>query len=197
MNKLITIRKTPKRLFVFWAAFLTFSSPVCGVDHNEIMRINNEAVKALNVSNFTEAISLLEKALTLEPRYSLARENLAIAHTQYGLTIADSSEALKHFHAARILKNDFDKSLENMDKRIRELGKDPNSFWDRAKLGNDAFSRNDLVDAYVEYSAALDLKFDKAIQMRRKKSGLALLRKYPYLLDCVETDNDKHPPKKK
>jgi hypothetical protein len=53
-----------------------------------------------------------------------------------------------------------------MDKLIRKSGKDPSSFDDRLKLGDEASNSGDLDGAVYEYTAALKIKQDDAVQKK-------------------------------
>ncbi|MFX9696103.1 tetratricopeptide repeat protein, partial [Acinetobacter baumannii] len=69
-----------------------------------VINLNNAAVKALNANNFPEAIKNFEAALKLDPSYKLARQNLAIAHNNYGLQQRNNPKlALSEFHKALFL----------------------------------------------------------------------------------------------
>jgi len=70
---------------------------------------------------------------------------------------------------------------------IRELGKNPENFEDRVKLGDEARNCSDLRGALVEYRAALKLKDDNETY---EKAGAVY--KLP---DDSDKKIDLHPPR--
>jgi len=134
--------------------------------------LNNQGVRALNEKQWDLAIDKLSKALLTDPNYRLARENLAIAHNNYGRYIyirsRNKSEAFKQFHQSAYLCPDF-VSLTNLRAIIRMFGKDPDSFTDHLKLADRCNVEGDLVSAFVEYRAALKLKLDSQVCRKLEK----------------------------
>ena len=73
-------------------------------DNNQVIEINNEGVKALNAGNTQLALQKFAQALKADPNYQLARDNLAIAHNNYGLQLQNNPKAaIKEFHQALYL----------------------------------------------------------------------------------------------
>lgn len=136
-------------------------------DQGQIINLNNEGVKALNASNFQAAISAFEGALKLDPTYKLARQNLAIAHNNYGLQLRNNpKEALKQFHKALYLDLTNTTTMANVEGIIKMMGKNPKSFADRVELGDQARASADFIGAIIEYSAALQLKDDPKLHIK-------------------------------
>jgi Flp pilus assembly secretin CpaC len=132
-------------------------------NRDTLIALNNEAVLALEVFDYAKAIELLEKALTLDPTYKSARENLAITYNNFGLSLQKKpAEAICYFHHAVFLDATNLTTQENLAGIIRKLGKDPNSFSDRLDLGDEALRTQDTKGAIVEYEAALQLREDSA-----------------------------------
>ncbi len=131
-------------------------------DQNAVIGMNNEGVKALNAGNFALAIQKFEAALQMDKTYQLARENLAIAHNNYGLQLAKSNpqEALKQFHQAYYLNKTNATTAQNVEGIIRMLGKDPRDFKTRIQMADQARKSGDFVGAIVEYAEALKIKDD-------------------------------------
>ncbi|MBA3994088.1 MAG: hypothetical protein C0469_11225, partial [Cyanobacteria bacterium DS2.3.42] len=130
--------------------------------------MNNEGVKALNAGNFALAIQKFEAALQMDKSYQLARENLAIAHNNYGLQLAKSNpqEALKQFHQAYYLNKTNATTAQNVEGIIRMLGKDPRDFKTRVAMADQARMSGDFVGAIVEYAEALKIKDDPKIHIK-------------------------------
>lgn len=168
-------RRTEKRFVARSLVALLLSSqayigpgallPAFAVDPNIVIGLNNEGVKALNANNFALAIQKFQEALKQDPGYNLAKENLAIAHNNYGLQLAKSNpqEALKQFHQAYYLNRSNATTAQNVDGIIRMLGKDPRKFEDRVALGDQSRLKADFVGAIIEYSEAVKLKADAKV----------------------------------
>jgi lipoprotein NlpI len=130
--------------------------------------LNNQGVVALKKENWHGAFDKFEDALKIDPSYAVARENLAIAHSNYALSLRtkNSVDSLKHFHQAGYLepKNAFFST--ELRAMIKLMGKNPDSFRDRVALGDQAKTDGDTVGAVVEYGAALKLKEDRQIHKK-------------------------------
>ena len=144
---------------------LSFESTAIA-DQNQVISLINEGVKALNSGNIQLAIQKFEQALQLDPNYKLARDNLAIAHNNYGLQLRGSpKEALKEFHQALYLNPDNATTLSNVEGIIRMMGKNPRAFADRVALGEDSRHASDFVGAIIEFNEALKLKDDPKLHV--------------------------------
>lgn len=131
-----------------------------------VISLNNEAVKALNSSNFPLAIQKFEAALKIDPHYDLARKNLAIAHNNYGLQIrSDTKKALSEFHKALYLDPSNPTTLQNVNGIIIMMGKDPKSYNDRKALGKEAQLSSDFIGALIEYGEACKIKDDPKLRI--------------------------------
>jgi tetratricopeptide (TPR) repeat protein len=135
-------------------------------DSNQVINLNNEGVKALNTGNFPEAVKCFQKALSVDPNYQLARDNLAIAHNNYGLQLKNNPKAaLKEFHQALYLNPANATTQGNVEGIIKMMGKNPRSFADRVALANDARHSGDFIGAIIEFLEALKIKDDPKIHM--------------------------------
>jgi len=159
-------RSVAKRIFLSLllasTVFIGPSAPRAIADQNAVISVNNEGVKALNAGNFALAIQKFEAALQMDKSYGLARENLAIAHNNYGLQLAKSNpqEALKQFHQAYYLNKSNATTAQNVEGIIRMLGKDPRDFKTRVAMADQARASGDFVGAIVEYAEALKINDD-------------------------------------
>ena len=141
--------------------------PVYAADASRVISLNNEGVTALNSNNYQVAIQKFKAALDLDPTYSLARDNLAIAHNNFGLQLRNNPKAaLKEFHEALYLNPNNATTLQNVNGIIQMMGKDPRSFKDRVELGDASRKSGDFIGAAIEYSQALKIKDDPAIHVK-------------------------------
>lgn len=150
------------------AAILLLTSPCDSLAQAQtgVISFNNDGVRALSASNFPLAIEKFEAALRLDPTYKLARENLAIAYNNYGLTLRqDPPAALKQFHKSFLLNPSNPITQQNLDGIIRYMNLDPKKFEDRRKLAEDARKAGDFTSAIVEYLEALKLREDANSRM--------------------------------
>ncbi|MBX9693790.1 MAG: TonB family protein [Cyanobacteria bacterium] len=141
--------------------------PAGGNLNDHLLALNNQAVIAINDSNYEAAIQKLEEALKVDPSYRTAQSNLAIAYNNYGLQLRERpKDAIKIFHKALALDPTNDKTRTNLDTMIAYLGKDAKSFKDRVALADQALSEGDKLGAKLEFEAALAIKQDPEIQQK-------------------------------
>jgi hypothetical protein len=151
--------------------------------------LNNQGVLALNKHDYALAIQLLNKALKCAPTYKSARNNLAIAYNNFGLTMQENpGEAIKQFHQAAYLDPQNKIIKANLNEIIRKLGWDPDNFADRTALGDAALSGNDTVSGIVEYQMALELKDNDEVRAKLNGALRRIGRK-------IEQFGSKHPEK--
>ncbi len=140
---------------LFLASPVTLSPQAYAANDPRLVELNNEGVRALNSNNYQLAIQKFEEALKIDSSYSKAKENLAIAYNNYGLSLTSNpKEAIKLFHKALYLSPGNTTSINNLDGIIGYLNKNPNSAKDRVALGDAARLAGDFQGAAVEYEAA-------------------------------------------
>lgn len=172
-----------------FSALLVLCSPCTAAAKNKVIGMNNQGVKALNAKNFDEAIKFFEKALAEDPNYLLARENLAIAHNNYGLALQKKpAAALSHFYKAFLLNMSNEVTAKNIDGILTLMGKKPTSLFDRLGLARAAKARGDLVGAFVEYKMAQKLGRSSEVEKMLDETRLALgkLNLAPYSMIVKE-----------
>jgi FOG: TPR repeat len=131
--------------------------------------LNNQAVIAINDSNYEFAVRKLEEALKIDPSYASAKSNLAIAYNNYALQLQGQSrteEALKILHRAYAIDPTNEKTKTNLEAIIQIMGKSPTSFKDRVDLANRCVTIGDAIGAKIEYEAALAIKRDPMVVER-------------------------------
>jgi TonB family protein len=154
-------------------------------DRDAVISLNNDGVKDLNKNDCQAAIEKFEAAIKLDPDYQMARDNLAIAHSNYGLQLKDNpDEALKQFHMALYLNIANPTTLEIVEGVVRKLGREPARYKDRVALGDAALNAGDNMSAAVEYSVALGLHRDAAV--RKKLSEVLCTLNKGFLLPSPE-----------
>lgn len=128
--------------------------------------LNNQAVIAINDSNYEFAVHKLEEALKMDPTYASAKSNLAIAYNNYALQLQGQNrteEALKILHRAYAIDPMNEKTRTNLEAIIQIMGKSPASFKDRVDLANRCVTIGDAIGAKIEYEAALAIKKDPLV----------------------------------
>jgi tetratricopeptide (TPR) repeat protein len=136
--------------------------------NSELAHLNNTAVHEINVKHFASAIKAFERLLQISPNYAHAKDNLVIAHNNYGLELAmrKPPEALKQFRAALYLDPCQAAIRKNLSAIMRENGQDPESSEDRLVMADQCLSQGDAEGAFVELSEALRIK--NTPQLREK-----------------------------
>jgi tetratricopeptide (TPR) repeat protein len=117
-----------------------------------VMGLNNEGVGELKYNNFPEAIKDFEAALRIDPGYQMARDNLAIAHNWYGLSLRHTPAAALHeFHQALWFNPSNPVVQHDVEECIKMLHLDPEASVDRLQLAEHELSQFDLI-GYLEES---------------------------------------------
>lgn len=129
--------------------------------------LNNEGVRLINAQKYDEAIQKFETALSIDPDYKMAKENLGIAYNNGALVYQNEPEkAIVYFHKAAYLNPNHETTVKNLASIIMKLGKDPKDFNVRVQLGDKARMQSDLAGAIVEYIAAIKIKPDASVYKR-------------------------------
>jgi tetratricopeptide (TPR) repeat protein len=133
--------------------------------------LNNVGVKAINAENYPKAIDSLESALRVDPEYEIARFNLFLAFKNYGLKLEnDPEKAMTMFHKALFFNpRDYD-VIQNLDKAVKQTGKNPYSFEDRIGIAKKLSDAGAFGEAFVEYGQALRICEDKDARLELDKT---------------------------
>jgi len=140
-------------------------NPRAQVQKPKAIHLYDEAGSLMNAGKQEEAIKKLEQSIDCDPSYQPSRSRLARIYHNAAMYETDDKKALKLMHKALTLAPDED-DYANLDRLIRKSGKDPSSFDDRLKLGDEASKSGDLDGAVYEYAAALKIKHDDAVQTK-------------------------------
>jgi len=126
----------------------------------ELAHLNNTAVHEINLKHFASAIKTFERLLEISPNYAHAKDNLVIAHNNYGLELAmrHPEEALKQFRAALYLDPSQAAIRKNVSAIMRENGQDPTSIEDRMTIADQCLAKGEAEGAFIELSEALRIK---------------------------------------
>ncbi|MBU6455139.1 MAG: tetratricopeptide repeat protein [Cyanobacteria bacterium REEB67] len=157
----------------------------------QLARLNNEAVKEINDGQFEAAIKTLHELTDSAPDYAHARDNLTIAHNNWGLELAKRTpdQAARQFRQALYLDPSQGASRRNLDAMIKEIGKNPHDAADRLTLARENLSAGDKEAAFVEATEALKLKNSAEVRY--------MLRKILSALDDDDAEQPALPPQEK
>jgi TonB family protein len=170
----VVVRKILRILaFALTLPLLSCSPPAIATDA-EVIRLNNQGVKALNKEDYDLAIEIFKQALKLDPDYTLAKMNLSIVFNDAGFKFRHiyPDRSLRYFHEAVFFYPFNSRSQPNLDAMLVILGRDPDSFYDRAILGLQSELEEDSTSAIVEYWSALKIRPDAELERK-----LELLRR--------------------
>jgi tetratricopeptide (TPR) repeat protein len=164
----------------------------------ELAHLNNTAVHEINLKHFASAIKTFERLLEISPNYAHAKDNLVIAHNNYGLELAmrHPEEALKQFRAALYLDPSQAAIRKNVSAIMRENGQDPTSIEDRMTIADQCLAKGEAEGAFIELSEALRIK--NTSQLREKlQAALAAInntdsRRANQALTQRERERDKY-----
>lgn len=138
--------------------------------NDQVIRLNNDGVNFLKQNNFAAAVKKFEEALRLDPTYALARDNLAIAYNNYGISMQNNPQgAIVNFHRSLFYKPGDATGMQNLNVTIQNLGKNPGNFKDRVDLGKEARKAGEVEGAIVEFAEALKLKNDPKLRVELGK----------------------------
>ncbi len=131
-----------------------------------VVQLNNDGLNALKSGNYGLAAHKFLECLKIAPDFAQAKENLAKCFCSWGIALEDSpARAIEKFRKALFYYPKNLKAIENLDRTIRRLDKDPQCFADRVELGKKARLAGDLEGGIFEYSEALKLKEDAALRI--------------------------------
>jgi TonB family protein len=148
--------------------------------NNGSVDLNNEGVDLLKQKQFEPAIDHFRQAIAMDPNSEIAKQNLAVAYNNWGLTL--SPIAAKHaFRRALFIEPDSRCATDNLAICLANQQIPALTFDDHLRLADHCLQERHFVDAFVEYQQALKLKPDAQLS-----SKLDALRPSAYLQFTTE-----------
>jgi tetratricopeptide (TPR) repeat protein len=146
---------------------LLFLSPEFSIAQNEgytsdptVIRLIRQGIDAHKNNDFQTAIKFFQEAYALEPANVLVKENLSIAHNNYGKYLTertDYEKALKEFRLAIYFDKGNKMGDENLDSLLVQRGIKASNPQVRMQLAEKLRSDANFELALVEYEKALSL----------------------------------------
>lgn len=153
------------RAIIFCSSLLFSLAQPARAATDEVIRLNNDGVKALNDKNFPVAIKYLESAIAMDPDYKLSRQNLAIVYSNLGFQSRHQPRyALRMFHRAMAIDPENLTTRQNLSGMIVLLGREPHSFQDRLEFALEAKLEGDLMSSIIEFQEAEKIKRDEYVE---------------------------------
>lgn len=125
-----------------------------------VVRLINNGIELHKSKDYPGALKTFEEALKIEPNNVLVRQNISIAHNNYGKYLAertDFEKALKEFRLAIYFDSQNKTADSNLDALLIQKGVKANDPQARAQIGNKLRSDASFEMALVEYQKALSL----------------------------------------
>ena len=157
-----------KNLFclVFTVCLSLFVCPVCcSQDENippnpEIVSLVSKAIELHKNKDYSGALKIFEEALAIEPNNILVKQNISIAHNNYGRYLAertDYEKALKEFRLAVYFDPENKTADDNLTALLLQNGVKASDPGVRMQLGDKLRQDASFELALVEYKKALSL----------------------------------------
>ena len=149
-------------LFLLFCFVIALSSHAQDTDELNpgVARLVNEGIKLHKNKDYSGALSAFEEALSIEPGNALVRQNLSIAHNNYGKFLVertDYEKALKEFRFAIFYDSQNKIADANLDALLTERGVKANDPHVRSQLADKLRGDANFELALVEYQKALSL----------------------------------------
>ncbi len=159
MNKKYTIAALI--LFFFVSCTLSgFAQQDVSDVNPEIIRLLNEGIDLHKNKDYVGALMSFNEALTIEPNNTLVKQNLSIAHNNYGKYLSertDYEKALTEFREAIYTDPENKTADANLDSLLRQRGVKADEPQARAQIGDKLRADANFEHALVEYKKALSL----------------------------------------
>ena len=126
----------------------------------EVVRLVNEGIELHKNKDYLGAIKAFEEALNIESNNTLVKQNISIAHNNYGKYLAertDYEKAAKEFRLAIYFDSQNKTADNNLDALLTQRGVKANESLARVQIGDKLRSDANFELALVEYQKALSL----------------------------------------
>lgn len=130
------------------------------VPNPEIVRLVNKGIELHKEKDYVGALDTFNSALSIEPNNVLVKQNISIAHNNYGKYLAertDYEKALKEFRLAIYFDSKNTTADANLDALLKQRGVKSSDPQARAQLGDKLRSEAEFELALVEYQKALSI----------------------------------------
>lgn len=123
-----------------------------------VVKLVNEGVRLHKSKDFIGALKAFEEALSLEPDNVIVRQNISIAHNNYGKFLVertDYEKALREFRLAIYFDPTNKTADANLDALLNQKGVKANDPQTRSQLGDKLRADASFELALIEYKKAL------------------------------------------
>lgn len=125
-----------------------------------LVKLVNQGIEFHKTKDYPSAIKAFEEAYSIDPSSNLVKQNLSIAHNNYGKFLAertDFDKALKEFRTAIYLDHENKMADTNLDALLTQRGIKADSPLVRMQLAEKLRADANFEVALVEYEKALAL----------------------------------------
>ena len=147
-------------LLVIASTLIVFGQDDNYVSNPEIIRLVNKGIELHKGKDYVGALKAFDEALSMEPNNTLVRQNISIAHNNYGKYLAertDYKKALNEFREAIYFDPDNKTADANLDALLKQQGVKADDPQARSQLGDKLRADAQFEHALVEYKKAISL----------------------------------------
>jgi tetratricopeptide (TPR) repeat protein len=135
-----------------------------------VAEVTSNHLTLLKESQFEAAVDVFLQALKVDPAYSLARSNLAIAYNNLAKKQAKTPElAISALCRSLYLAPDNATTHQNLHDMLIQSKNFGGRFDDYVRLGDEAAASHKSLNAYIMYHEALRQQADHDLDRKAKK----------------------------